>query len=81
MTQGYECIRDSRSNRANIYPEELAIKDLEVGMRLYLESRLNEDGFLVASSGADIDRHRFGYRNYNSCCWSPFPKNSSHEAC
>ena len=56
--------------------EELAIKDLEVGMRLAQDLRLNEDGFLVASSGADIDRQLLKViRNYNSCYLeSPFPK-------
>ncbi len=55
--------------------EEVATKSLEVGMRLAQELRL-EDGFLVASCGADVDRQLIKViRNYNSCyAESPFPK-------
>lgn len=55
--------------------EEISLKSLEVGMRLAQELRL-EDGFLVASSGADVDRQLIKViRNYNSCyAESPFPK-------
>jgi hypothetical protein len=56
--------------------EELTIKELDVGMRLAQDLRLDEDGFLVASSGADVDRQLLKViRNYNSCYLeSPFPK-------
>ncbi|MBP52572.1 MAG: hypothetical protein CMI27_05450 [Opitutae bacterium] len=55
--------------------EEISLKNLEVGMRLAQELRL-DDGFLVASSGADVDRQLLKViRNYNSCYQdSPFPK-------
>ena len=55
--------------------EEIAIKNLEVGMRLAQELRL-DDGFLIASCGADVDRQLLKViRNYNSCyAESPFPK-------
>ena len=55
--------------------DEVSLKNLEIGMRLAQELRL-EDGFLVASSGADIDRQLLKViRNYNSCYReSPFPK-------
>lgn len=55
--------------------EEITIKNLEVGMRLAQELRL-DDGFLIASCGADVDRQLLKViRNYNSCyAESPFPK-------
>ena len=55
--------------------EEIPIKNLEVGMRLAQELRL-DDGFLIASCGADVDRQLLKViRNYNSCyAESPFPK-------
>jgi CheY-like chemotaxis protein len=55
--------------------EEISIKNLEVGMRLAQELRL-DDGFLIASCGADVDRQLLKViRNYNSCyAESPFPK-------
>lgn len=55
--------------------EEIAIKKLEIGMRLAQDLRL-DDGFLVASSGADIDRQLLKViQNYDSCYEeSPFPK-------
>ena len=55
--------------------EETSLKNLEVGMRLAQELRL-DDGFLIASSGADVDRQLLKViRNYNSCYQdSPFPK-------
>ena len=54
--------------------EEISIKNLEVGMRLAQELRL-DDGFLIASCGADVDRQLLKViRNYNSCyAESPFP--------
>tara|TARA_A100001015_G_C15031484_1_gene733522 strand:+ start:187 stop:1338 length:1152 start_codon:yes stop_codon:yes gene_type:complete len=56
--------------------EQISIKHLEVGMRLAQDLRLSEDGFLVASSGADVDRQLLKViRNYMSCyLQSPFPK-------
>ena len=55
--------------------EVIPIRKLEVGMRLAQELRL-EDGFLVASCGADVDRQLLRViRNYVSCyAESPFPK-------
>ncbi|HAU59492.1 MAG TPA: hypothetical protein DHU78_01625 [Opitutae bacterium] len=55
--------------------DEVPIKRLEVGMRLAQDLRL-DDGFLVASSGADIDLQLLKViRNYDSCYdTSPFPK-------
>ncbi len=55
--------------------EVIPIRKLEVGMRLAQELRL-EDGFLVASCGADIDRQLLRViRNYVSCYADcPFPK-------
>ena len=55
--------------------EEVSIKNLEIGMRLAQELRL-DDGFLIASSGADVDRQLLKViRNYNSCyAESPFPQ-------
>ena len=55
--------------------DEVPIKRLEVGMRLAQDLRL-DDGFLVASSGADIDLQLLKViRNYDSCYdESPFPK-------
>ncbi len=55
--------------------EEVTIKNLEIGMRLAQELRL-DDGFLIASCGADVDRQLLKViRNYNSCyAESPFPK-------
>jgi hypothetical protein len=55
--------------------EEIPIRRLEIGMRLAQELRL-EDGFLVASCGADVDRQLLKVvRNYVSCyAVSPFPK-------
>ena len=55
--------------------EEILIRRLEVGMRLAQELRL-EDGFLVASCGADVDRQLLKViRNYISCySETPFPK-------
>ena len=55
--------------------EVIPIRKLEVGMRLAQELRL-EDGFLVASCGADVDRQLLRViRNYVSCyADSPFPK-------
>ena len=55
--------------------EEIPIRKLEIGMRLAQELRL-EDGFLVASCGADVDRQLLKVvRNYISCfAESPFPK-------
>ncbi len=55
--------------------EEVTIKNLELGMRLAQELRL-DDGFLIASCGADVDRQLLKViRNYNSCyAESPFPK-------
>ena len=55
--------------------EEISIKNLEVGMRLAQELRL-DDGFLIASCGVDVDRQLLKViRNYNSCyAESPFPK-------
>ena len=55
--------------------EEVSIKKLDAGMRLAQDLRLN-DGFLVASSGADIDMQLLKViRNYNSCYdENPFPK-------
>ena len=55
--------------------EEIPIRKLEIGMRLAQELRL-EDGLLVASSGADVDRQLLKViRNYISCfAESPFPK-------
>jgi response regulator RpfG family c-di-GMP phosphodiesterase len=54
--------------------EEISIKKLDIGMRLAQDLRL-DDGFLVASSGADIDRQLLKViRNYDSCYEeSPFP--------
>ena len=54
--------------------EEVTVKNLEVGMRLAQELRL-DDGFLIASCGADVDRQLLKViRNYNSCyAESPFP--------
>ncbi|MEC7627626.1 MAG: hypothetical protein VX855_05550, partial [Verrucomicrobiota bacterium] len=56
--------------------EQIPMKDLDVGMRLAQDLRLDEDGFLVASSGADVDRQLLKViRNYNSCYLeTPFPK-------
>ena len=56
--------------------EQIPMKDLDVGMRLAQDLRLEEDGFLVASSGADVDRQLLKViRNYNSCYLeTPFPK-------
>ena len=55
--------------------EEILIRKLEIGMRLAQELRLS-DGFLVASSGTDVDRQLLRViRNYSSCfAESPFPK-------
>ena len=55
--------------------EEIPIRKLEIGMRLAQELRL-EDGLLVASCGADVDRQLLKVvRNYISCfAESPFPK-------
>ena len=55
--------------------EEIPVRKLDIGMRLAQELRL-EDGFLVASCGADVDRHLLKIiRNYISCyADSPFPK-------
>lgn len=55
--------------------EVIPIRKLDVGMRLAQELRL-EDGFLVASCGADVDRQLLRViRNYISCyAESPFPK-------
>lgn len=55
--------------------EEIPIRKLDIGMRLAQELRL-EDGFLVASCGADVDRQLLKVvRNYVSCfAESPFPK-------
>lgn len=55
--------------------KELPIRKLDIGMRLAQELRL-EDGFLVASCGADVDRQLLRViRNYVSCyAESPFPK-------
>ena len=55
--------------------EEIPIRRLDIGMRLAQELRL-EDGFLVASCGADVDRQLLKVvRNYVSCfAESPFPK-------
>ena len=55
--------------------EVIPIRKLDVGMRLAQELRL-EDGFLVASCGADVDRQLLRViRNYVSCyADSPFPK-------
>jgi len=55
--------------------EEITIKKLETGMRLAQDLRLG-DGFLVASSGADIDRQLLKViQNYDSVYEeSPFPK-------
>ena len=55
--------------------EEIPIRKLDIGMRLAQELRL-EDGFLVASCGADVDRQLLRViRNYISCyADSPFPK-------
>jgi len=55
--------------------EEITIKKLETGMRLAQDLRLG-DGFLVASSGADIDRQLLKViKNYDSVYEeSPFPK-------
>ena len=55
--------------------EEIPIRKLDIGMRLAQELRL-EDGFLVASCGADVDRQLLRViRNYVSCYADiPFPK-------
>lgn len=55
--------------------EVIPVRKLDVGMRLAQELRL-EDGFLVASCGADVDRQLLRViRNYISCyAESPFPK-------
>ena len=55
--------------------QEIAVRKLEIGMRLAQELRL-EDGFLVASCGADVDRQLLKViRNYISCYTDiPFPK-------
>ena len=55
--------------------EVIPVRKLDVGMRLAQELRL-EDGFLVASCGADVDRQLLRViRNYVSCyAESPFPK-------
>ncbi len=55
--------------------EEIPTKKLEAGMRLAQDLRL-DDGFLIASSGADIDMQLLKViRNYDSCYEeSPFPK-------
>ncbi|MDC0156526.1 response regulator [Verrucomicrobia bacterium] len=55
--------------------EEIPIRKLDIGMRLAQELRL-EDGFLVASCGADVDRQLLRViRNYVSCYNEiPFPK-------
>jgi response regulator RpfG family c-di-GMP phosphodiesterase len=55
--------------------EEISIRKLQPGMRLAQELRL-DDGFLIASSGADIDAQLLKViENYDSCYEnSPFPK-------
>ena len=73
-------ITDSLSNllvvaEKKFHLEEIPIKELEIGMRLAQELRL-DDGFLIASCGADVDRQLLKViRNYNSCyAESPFPR-------
>jgi hypothetical protein len=73
-------VTDSLSNllvvaEQKFHLEEVTIKNLEIGMRLAQELRL-DDGFLIASCGADVDRQLLKViRNYNSCyAESPFPK-------
>ena len=55
--------------------KEISTRKLEIGMRLAQDLRV-DDGFLVASSGADIDGQLLKViRNYDSCYEeSPFPK-------
>ena len=55
--------------------QEISIGDIDIGMRLSQELRLN-DGFLIAAAGTDVDRQLLKViRNYNSCYEdSPFPK-------
>ena len=62
--------------------EEVTLKDMEIGMRLAQELRLEEDGFLVASSGAEVDRQLLRViKNYISCYEeNPFPKKSSYHS-
>jgi CheY-like chemotaxis protein len=79
-TNDYDpAITDSLSNllvvaEQKFHLEEVAIKNLEIGMRLAQELRL-DDGFLIASCGADVDRQLLKViRNYISCyAESPFP--------
>ena len=55
--------------------QEIKIDDIDIGMRLSQELRL-DDGFLIAAAGTDVDRQLLKViRNYNSCyAESPFPK-------
>jgi CheY-like chemotaxis protein len=55
--------------------QEISIEDIDIGMRLSQELRL-DDGFLIAAAGTDVDRQLLKViRNYNSCYEdSPFPK-------
>ena len=59
----------------NFRLEEVSIKDLQKGMRLAEDLKV-EGGFLVASQGADVDRQLLKViRNYSSCYEkSPFPQ-------
>ena len=54
--------------------QEIKIEDIDIGMRLSQELRL-DDGFLIAAAGTDVDRQLLKViRNYNSCyAESPFP--------
>lgn len=55
--------------------QEIKIDDIDIGMRLSQELRL-DDGFLIAAAGTDVDRQLLKViRNYNSCyAETPFPK-------
>lgn len=55
--------------------QEIKIDDIDIGMRLSQELRL-DDGFLIAAAGTDVDRQLLKViRNYKSCyAESPFPK-------
>lgn len=55
--------------------EEVLLKNLEPGMRLAQELRL-DSGFLVAPSGTDVDRHFIQIVRNHVACYeqSPFPK-------
>ena len=62
---------------------EIKIEEIDVGMRLSQELRL-DDGFLIAAAGTDVDGQLLKViRNYNSCyAEDSFSEESTgHSAC